>query len=311
MPVLVVAEHNNAQLSAATRSAVTAANGLADVVHVLVAGSGCVGVAEEAAKVAGVNTVLLSDAPVYKHQLAEDMAPVVVSLAPAYGHIVAAATSTGKDLMPRIAALLDTQQVSDIVGIDSPAVYRRPIYAGSVYITVESTDPVKVITVRPAAFPPAQSRENAAPIEVVPPGPAAGLSEFVSETLTRNNRPDLAEAEIVVAGGRGIGSAANFEMLEKLADRLGAAIGASRAAVDAGYAPNELQVGQTGRVVAPRLYIAVGISGAIQHLAGMKDSRVIVAINKDEDAPIFQVADYGIVGDLFKVLPELTRALDE
>jgi len=311
MTALVIAEHNNKSLNVATLNAIAAAAQLGGEVHVLVAGHDCGAVAQAAAQVAGVNKVLTVDAPHYAHALAENLAPLVVSLAGGYGHLLVAATTSGKNVMPRIAALLDVAQLSDIIEVKGEDTFVRPIYAGNVLATVQSLDKIKAITVRTTAFDPVAATGGAAVIEAVPAGPDAGLSQFVGDELTKSSRPELAAADIIVSGGRGVGSAENFKIIEALADKLGAAVGASRAAVDAGYVPNDYQVGQTGKVVAPQLYIAVGISGAIQHLAGMKDSKVIVAINKDEEAPIFQVADYGLVGDLFKEVPALVEALDK
>ncbi|MGD9601343.1 MAG: electron transfer flavoprotein subunit alpha/FixB family protein [Gammaproteobacteria bacterium] len=308
MGALVIAEHNNAALNVATLNAVAAASKLGTV-DVLVAGHGCKAVAEAATGIPGVGKVLHADAPHYAHALAENLAPLVVGLAANYTHLLAAATTNGKNVLPRVAALLDVAQVSDIIGVVSEDTFVRPIYAGNVLATVQSVDRMKVITVRTTGFDPVPATGGTAVLETVAPGPDAGLSEFKGDELTKSTRPELAGAKIVVSGGRGVGSAENFAIIEKLADTLGAAVGASRAAVDAGYVPNDYQVGQTGKVVAPQLYVAVGISGAIQHLAGMKDSKVIVAINKDEEAPIFQVADYGLVGDLFKEVPALIEAL--
>ncbi|MSO84833.1 MAG: electron transfer flavoprotein subunit alpha/FixB family protein [Rhodospirillales bacterium] len=308
MTVLLVAEHDNADLKPATRHAVTAGRKLGDVT-VLVAGSQCRAAAEAAARTAGVGRVLLADAPVYAHALAEALAPLVAGLARNHSHVLAPATTFGKNLMPRVAAMLDVGQVSDIVAIEGPDTFVRPIYAGNALVTVRVLDAIKVVTIRSTAFEAAPPSGGTAAIEVVPAGTDPGLSSFAGQELTRSERPELTSARIVVSGGRGMQSGENFRLLEALADRLGGAVGASRAAVDAGFVPNDYQVGQTGKVVAPDLYIAVGISGAIQHLAGMKDSKVIVAINKDEEAPIFQVADYGLVEDLFKALPELTAAL--
>jgi len=309
MTALVIAEHNNKALNVATLNAVAAAAKLGSDVHVLVAGHDCAAVAQAAAQVAGVAKVLSVDAPHYAHALAENLAPLVVSLAANYGHLLVAATTSGKNVMPRIAALLDVAQLSDIIEVKGEDSFVRPIYAGNVLATVQSLDKIKAITVRTTAFDPVAASGGSAAIEPVAAGPDAGLSQFVGEELTKSSRPELAAADIIVSGGRGVGSAENFKIIEALADKLGAAVGASRAAVDAGYVPNDYQVGQTGKVVAPQLYVAVGISGAIQHLAGMKDSKVIVAINKDEEAPIFQVADYGLVGDLFKEVPALVEAL--
>jgi electron transfer flavoprotein alpha subunit len=311
MAALVVAEHDNRALKPATLNAVAAAKEIAGgEVDVLVAGKDCRGVAETAAKAAGVRKVLLADDPAYDHGLAENVAPLLVGLGASYSHLLAPATTAGKNLMPRVAALLDVMQISDISAVVSPDTFVRPIYAGNALQTVQSKDPVKVITVRGTAFPPGEATGGSAPIETIAATPAAGLSEFVGAELSKSERPELTSARVIISGGRGMQSGDNFHLLEKVADKLGAAVGASRAAVDAGFVPNDYQVGQTGKIVAPELYIAVGISGAIQHLAGMKDSKVIVAINKDEEAPIFQVADYGLVGDLFKVLPELEAELE-
>jgi electron transfer flavoprotein alpha subunit len=276
-----------------------------------VAGHNCGAVAQAAAKVAGVKKVLHADAPHYANQLAENVAALVVSLASGYSHILAPATAAGKNILPRVAALLDVAQISDIIKVESADTFVRPIYAGNVLATVQSKDAVKVITVRGTAFPAAASEGGSASIETVAATSDAGLSTFVGQQLTKSDRPELTAAKIIVSGGRGMGNGENFKLLEAVADKLGAAVGASRAAVDAGFVPNDYQVGQTGKVVAPELYVAVGISGAIQHLAGMKDSKVIVAINKDEEAPIFQVADYGLVADLFVAMPEMANELDK
>jgi electron transfer flavoprotein alpha subunit len=309
MATLLVAEHDNKSLKDATHKALTAAKALGADVHVLVAGADCRAVAEGAAKLEGVSKVLLADAPAYEHMLAEPMAALIVSLAGAYDAVVAPATTAGKNFMPRAAALLDVMQLSDIVKVVSPDTFERPIYAGNAIQTVKSRDGKKVITVRTAAFPAAGEGANA-PIEAVAAAQDPGVSTFVGEELSKLDRPELTSAKIIISGGRALQSRENFaKYIEPVADKLGAAVGASRAAVDAGYAPNDWQVGQTGKVVAPELYIAVGISGAIQHLAGMKDSKVIVAINKDEEAPIFQVADYGLVADLYQALPELAEEL--
>ncbi|KFG67686.1 electron transfer flavoprotein subunit alpha/FixB family protein [Microvirga sp. BSC39] len=309
MTTLLFAEHDNAQLKDATHKALSAAKALGAPVHVLVAGSNARAAAEAASKLEGVEKVLLADAAPYEHQLAEPTAALIVSLAGSYDALVAPATSKGKNVMPRVAALLDVMQVSDIIKVVSPDTFERPIYAGNAIQTVQATDAKKVITVRTAAFPAAGEGGSAA-IETVNAAEDAGLSSFKGEEIAQNDRPELTSARIIISGGRSLGSSENFtKYIEPIADSLGAAMGASRAAVDAGYAPNDWQVGQTGKVVAPDLYIAVGISGAIQHLAGMKDSKVIVAINKDEEAPIFQVADYGLVGDLFTILPELKEEL--
>lgn len=310
MNALVIAEHDNRNLHATTRCVIGAALRLAKRVDVLVAGKGCRRVAEQAAALEGVGGVLYCDAPEYEHQLAENVAPLVVAHAGEYRYVLATAGSSGKDLMPRVAALLDVAQVSDVTGIEPPDTFIRPVYAGNVLTRVQSLDAKTVLTVRSTAFDPVDIATSQAPLTAIESTGDRGLSGFVTAALSKSSRPDLGDADIVIAGGRGLGSAENFKLLEKLADRLGAAIGASRAAVDAGYVSNDFQVGQTGKVVAPKLYIAVGISGAIQHLAGMQDSRTIVAINKDPEAPIFKVADYGIVGDLFTVLPQLIAALD-
>jgi electron transfer flavoprotein alpha subunit len=311
MSILVIAEHDNQTLKAATLNTVTAAARLGDDIHVLVAGSQCATVAEQAASIAGVNRVRFADAPHYAHPLAENLAALITTIAADYTHILAPATTTAKNAMPRVAALLDVAQVSDMVAVESADTFVRPIYAGNVLATVRSADRIKVVTVRTTAFAAAPAEGGAAAIESLAPAVAVPGSRFVSHQLTRSERPELTSARRVISGGRGMGSGENFALLEDIANKLGAAVGASRAAVDAGFAPNDYQVGQTGKVIAPQLYIAVGISGAIQHLAGMKDSKVIVAINKDEEAPIFQVADYWIVGDLFKVLPELSAELDK
>jgi len=309
MSVLVIAEHDNTVLKPATLSTVAAARQLGQHISVLVAGRDCGPVAHAAAAIAGVTKVLLADHAAYEHQLPESVAALIAECATAYSHILAPATTTGKNLLPRVAALLDVAQISDIIAVKSATTFVRPIYAGNALATVESTDSVKVITVRATAFAESEQSGSAAPIEALAIAKSQFLSVFVEQRLSVTERPELTSAAIVISGGRGMQSGENFALLEKVADKLGAAIGASRAAVDAGFVPNDMQVGQTGKIVAPDLYIAVGISGAIQHLAGMKDSKVIVAINKDEDAPIFQVADYGLVEDLFKVLPELAEKL--
>ncbi len=311
MSILVIAEHDNATLKAATLNTVTAASQIGGAITVLVAGHGCGAVAESAAQMAGVAKVLLADAPQYAHQLAENVAALVVGLAGGYSHILAPATATGKNTLPRVAALLDVAQLSDVIKVESADTFVRPIYAGNVLATVQSKDAVKVMTVRGTAFPAAAATGGSATIEAVTASADAGVARFVSQQLTKSDRPELTAARIIVSGGRGMGNGDNFKLLEDVADKLGAAVGASRAAVDAGFVPNDYQVGQTGKVVAPELYIAVGISGAIQHLAGMKDSKIIVAINKDEEAPIFQVADYGLVADLFAAVPELSKELDK
>ena len=310
MPTLLLAEHDNKSLKDATNKALTAAKALGGDVHILVAGCDCKAVAEAAAKLDGVKKVLLADAPAYQHMLAEPIAALIVSLAGPYEAIMAAATTTGKNIMPRVAALLDVMQISEISKIVAPDTFERPIYAGNAIQTVRSGDAKKVITVRTAAFQATGRGGAAAPIESVAAAADPGVSGFVGEELSKSERPELTSAKIIISGGRAMQSRDNFtKYIEPVADKLGAAVGASRAAVDAGYAPNDWQVGQTGKVVAPDLYIAVGISGAIQHLAGMKDSKVIVAINKDEEAPIFQVADYGLVADLYQALPELAQEL--
>ena len=309
MPILVIAEHDNQNLKAATLNTVTAALKLGADVHVLIAGAGCAAAAQAAAKVAGVTKVLVADAAHYEAQGAENVAELVKGLARDYSHVLAPASSAGKNMLPRVAAQLDVAQISDIVGIEAADTFVRPIYAGNALATVRSADPIKVITVRSTAFE-AAGEGGAAAVEAIPAAADLGLSALVGREITKSARPELGAAKIIVSGGRGVGSGENYHaLLEPLADKLGAALGASRAAVDAGYVPNDYQVGQTGKIVAPQLYIAVGISGAIQHLAGMKDSKVIVAINKDPEAPIFQVADYGLVGDLFQVVPELTGAV--
>jgi len=309
MSILVIAEHDNSELKPATLNAISAAQAIGGDIDVLVAGANCGAVAEAAAKIDGLGKVLVADNAAYEHQLAENVAPLVAELAPGYSHVMAAATTTGKNLSPRVAALLDVQGISDISAVESADTFKRPIYAGNVIATVQSSDEIKVLTVRATAFEAAQSGGGSAQIEALGSAHDAANSSFVGEELAASERPELTSARVVVSGGRGMGSSEGFQALEKLADKLGAAVGASRAAVDAGFVPNDMQVGQTGKIVAPELYIAVGISGAIQHLAGMKDSKVIVAINKDEDAPIFQVADYGLVADLFDVLPELDSKL--
>src|SRR3954453_24264026 len=309
MTTLLLAEHDNKSLKDATNKALTAAKQMGGDVHVLVAGSGARSVADSAAKLEGVTKVLLADAPAYEHALAEPLAALIVSLAGNYDAIVSPATTTGKTVMPRIAALLDVMQISDIIKVVAPDTFDRPIYAGNAIQTVKSKDAKKVITVRTSTFA-ATGDGGSAAVENAASAADPGLSSFVGEEVAKSDRPELASAKIIVSGGRAMQSRENFaKYIEPLADKLGAGVGASRAAVDAGYAPNDWQVGQTGKVVAPELYVAIGISGAIQHLAGMKDSKVIVAINKDEDAPIFQVADYGLVADLYQAVPELTDAL--
>jgi electron transfer flavoprotein alpha subunit len=308
--VLLIADHDNAALRAVTLNAVTAAAALGEVTA-LVAGKDCAGVAAEAAKVAGIAKVLHAEGDHYANALAESVTDLVLGIAGDYNYIVSPASTSGKNITPRIAAKLDVQQISEIVAIVSPDTFIRPIYAGNAMATVQSKDARKVITVRATAFDAAAAESGSATVEVISAAPASAHSEFVSQNLTKSERPDLTSAGIVISGGRGMQSGDNFQMLEEIADKLGAAVGASRAAVDAGFVPNDYQVGQTGKVVAPDLYIAVGISGAIQHLAGMKDSKVIVAINKDEEAPIFQVADYGLVADLFAAVPALSAELDK
>ena len=309
MAILLLAEHSNTELGGATAKTVTAATAMGSDVHVLVAGHECGPAAEAASKLDGVAKVLVADAPHLAHGLAEEVAATVLSLADGYDAIVAPSTAYGKNILPRVAAALDVMQVSDIINVVSSDTFERPIYAGNAVQTVQSSEAKKVVTVRPASFA-AAGEGGSAPVESVSAAPAVGLSEFVGAELTKSDRPDLQAARIIVSGGRGLGNAENFKTyLEPVVERLGAAMGASRAAVDAGFVPNDLQVGQTGKVVAPELYVAVGISGAIQHLAGMKDSKIIVAINKDEEAPIFQVADYGLVADLFQALPELEKEL--
>ncbi len=310
MAVLVLAEHDNKQLSDATARTVTAAVNISSEIHVLVAGANCGVVAEEAAKFDGVAKILVADDARYAHALAEPLAALILSLAEPYEAILAPATTSGKNILPRVAAKLDVPQISDITAVESPEIYFRPIYAGNAIEKIEAAGFKKIITVRPAAFSPVENTGHAA-IEAVAPVADPELSVFVGEELSYSERPELTAARIVVSGGRGVGSKENFALIESIADKLGAGVGASRAAVDAGFVPNEFQVGQTGKIVAPELYIAIGISGAIQHLAGMKDSKLVVAINKDEKAPIFSVADFGLVGDLFEVLPELERALDK
>jgi len=310
MAILVYAEHDNKELKKATLNTVTAASKIGGDIVVLVAGLGCEAVAEQAAKVAGVSKVLCANNAAFEHQLAENVAKLVVSLAGDYSHIVAPATTTGKNFLPRVAALLDVNMLTDVTAVIDAETFERPIYAGNAIATVKDTESKKIITVRTTAFDAAPAEGGAASIEQVSAGEDTGKSKFVSEELAKSDRPELTAAEIVVSGGRALGSAENFtKYIEPLADKLGAAMGASRAAVDAGYVPNDLQVGQTGKIVAPKLYIAAGISGAIQHLAGMKDSKVIVAINNDPEAPISQVADYFLEGDIFTVLPELTSKL--
>ncbi len=309
MSILVIAEHDNQVLRPATLNIVTAALAIGSPVHVLVAGAGCAGVAEAAAQISGVSKVVLANAESYAHQLAENLAGLVVELGQSYSHILAAATTTGKNFMPRVAALLGVNQISEISRVVDAHTFERPVYAGNAIATVQSADPIKVITVRTTAFDAAIAQGGAAAVEATGIVVDLPVARFVSEEVAKSERPELTAAKIVISGGRGMGNGENFKILYSLADKLGAAVGASRAAVDAGFVPNDMQVGQTGKVVAPQLYVAVGISGAIQHLAGMKDSKVIVAINKDQEAPIFQVADYGLVADLFEAVPQLEGLL--
>jgi len=308
MSILVLAEHHNGQLAASTAHVVGAARAIGGDIDLLVAGENVGGVAEAAARLDGVARVRVAENAVYAHQLAEPLAALLVELADEYSHVLAAASTDGKNVLPRVAALKDVSQISEIVSVESADTFKRPIYAGNAIATVQSSDPLKVITVRTTAFD-AVSEGGAAAIEALDFIADSDLSRFIGEELAQSERPELGGARIVISGGRGMGNGDNFKLLDGIADKLGAAVGASRAAVDAGFVPNDMQVGQTGKIVAPDLYIAVGISGAIQHLAGMKDSKVIVAINKDDDAPIFQVADYGLVGDLFEILPELEQKL--
>ena len=312
MSVLVIAEHDNAALAAATLNTIAAARELGDDVHVLVAGARCAGVAEAAAKAGGVSKVRVADDPAYASQLAENVAVLVARIASEYSHVLVAATKAGKNVLPRAAALLDVSPISDISDIESADTFVRPIYAGNAIATVQSSDAIKLLSVRATSFDAvAEDGGGAAAVETVEAAGDSGLSTFVGQDLTQSERPELTSARIVISGGRGMQSGENFALLEEVADKLGAAVGASRAAVDAGFVPNDYQVGQTGKVVAPDLYIAVGISGAIQHLAGMKESKVIVAINKDEEAPIFQVADYGLIADLFQAVPEFSAELSK
>lgn len=308
MSILVIAEHDNGTLKKATLNTVSAAAAIGGDIDILVAGSGCDAAAQEAAQTAGVGKVIVADNACYEHQLPEAVAPLVAEVGKGYSHVLAAATTTGKNLMPRVAALLDVGQISDIIEVKGEDTFVRPIYAGNAMATVQTSDPIKVVTVRTTAFAEAE-QGGSATVESNAHAVEQSQASFVGEQLSQSERPELTAASVVISGGRGMQNGENFALLETVADKLGAAIGASRAAVDAGFVPNDYQVGQTGKIVAPDLYIAVGISGAIQHLAGMKDSKVIVAINKDEEAPIFQVADYGLVADLFKVLPELEAAL--
>ncbi len=309
MTILIIAEHDNATIKPATLNTIGAATKIGGDIHVLVAGSNCQGAADAAAKIAGVSKVLKADDAALAHGLAENVAPIIVDLASTYSHILAPSTTFGKNVLPRAAALLDVQQISDIMDVIDADTFVRPIYAGNAIATVKSSDAKKLMTVRGTGFDPVTATGGSASVEAVSAKGDSGLSSFVSQEVSKSDRPELTASKIVVSGGRALGSAEGFKIIEALADKLGAAIGASRAAVDAGYVPNDYQVGQTGKVVAPDLYIAIGISGAIQHLAGMKDSKVIVAINKDADAPIFGIADYGLVGDLFQIVPELTEKL--
>ena len=309
MSILVIAEHDNSVIKGSTLNTIAAASEIGGDVDVLIAGAACGAAGEAAAKIAGVSKVLVADNPAYEFMLAENVAPLVVELAANYSHVLAPASTNGKNVIPRAAALLDVQPISEISAVESPDTFQRPIYAGNIIATVQSSDAIKVMTVRTTAFDPVAEEGGSAAIEAVASAHNAELSEYLGEEVAKSDRPELTAASVIISGGRGMQNGENFELLYKVADKLGAAVGASRAAVDAGFVPNEMQVGQTGKIVAPDLYIAVGISGAIQHLAGMKDSKVIVAINKDEEAPIFQVADYGLVADLFKALPELDAGL--
>ena len=309
MRILVLAEHDNETLKPATLNTVAAAEAIGGEIDVLVAGKNCSGATQAASRITGVKKLLVADDEAYAHPLAEDLAKLILTLAKNYTHLLAPASTFGKNVMPRVAALLDVAQVSDISGVVSPDTFRRPIYAGNAIATVQSADPIKIVTVRATSFPPAKDSGGNAAVETISGAGSDGLTRYVGSELATSARPELTAARVVVSGGRGLQSAENFKLLESLADRLGGAVGASRAAVDAGFVANDFQVGQTGKIVAPELYIAIGISGAIQHLAGMKDSKVIVAINKDEEAPIFQIADYGLVGDLFQIVPALDKAL--
>ena len=309
MSILVVAEHDNNQIKGSTLNTVTAASEIGGDVSVLVAGSESSSAAEQASKIAGISSVIHVDDPIYKNFLAEDLGNLVASIAEGFNYILAPATTFGKNFLPRVAAKLDVQQISDIISVEDAETFKRPIYAGSCIATVKSNDSVKVITVRTTAFDASPITDSSVSVDSGNVVDSLNNANFVSDEIAESDRPELTAAEVIVSGGRALGSSENFKIIEALADKLGAAVGASRAAVDAGYVPNDYQVGQTGKIVAPSLYIAIGISGAIQHLAGMKDSKVIVAINKDEDAPIFQVADYGLVGDLFEAVPELTDSV--
>ena len=309
MSVLVVAEHDNVALRPVTLNVLAAAGEIGGDVDVLVAGSECADVAQSVATIGGVSRVLYADAPAYAHQLAENLAPLIVEAGASYEHILAAHTTTGKNFLPRVAALFDVAMISDIIGVDAPDTFKRPIYAGNGIATVKSNDAKKVVSVRGTGFDPVPEEGGSASVEALGSVHDPGVSDFIRDEIAKSERPELTAARVVISGGRGMQNGENFQLLEAVADKLGAAVGASRAAVDAGFVPNDMQVGQTGKIVAPELYVAVGISGAIQHLAGMKDSKVIVAINKDEDAPIFQIADYGLVADLFQAVPELETAL--
>ena len=309
MSVLVLAEHDHASIKPSTLNTITAAAKLDADIHVLVAGKGSTSAADAAAKIAGVTKVFHTDNAIFEHQLPEDIAPLVAGIADNYTHILAPGTTFGKNILPRVAGIKGLQQISDIIEIIDASTFKRPVYAGNAIATVQSSDKVKLLTVRTTGFDPASDNGGSASVETIDAGQSSGASRFVGQELTKSARPELTAAKVVVSGGRGVGSADNFKIIEALADKIGAAVGASRAAVDSGFAPNDYQVGQTGKVVAPQLYVAIGISGAIQHLAGMKDSKVIVAINKDPEAPIFQVADYGLVADLFQATPELTEKL--
>ena len=311
MSILVVAEHDKAEIKAATLNTIAAAVAIGGEIHLLVAGDGCAAAGDAAAKIAGVAKVLVADSPEYANGIAENLTPLILSMADGYEHLLANATSFGKNLMPRVAAMLDVQQISDISGVTSADTFDRPTYAGNAIATVQSSDAKKVITVRGTAFDPVAAEGGSAAVESIGTQGDSGLTSYIGSEISKSERPELTSARVIISGGRGMQSGDNFPILEKVADILGAAVGASRAAVDAGFVPNDYQVGQTGKIVAPELYIAVGISGAIQHLAGMKDSKVIVAINKDEEAPIFQVADYGLVADLFQAVPELEDALKD
>ncbi len=309
MTTLVIAEHDNAELKPVTLNVVNAASQIGAAIDILVAGEGCQAVAEAAAKISGVSNVLIADNPAYAQQMAENMSLLVTELAANYSHILAPATTTGKNFMPRVAALLDVAQISDIIAVDNENTFKRPIYAGNAIATVQSDEPKHVITVRGTGFDAVAAEGGAAALQTVDFAETVSTAQHLSDELAKSDRPDLTAARVVISGGRGMGNGDNFALLEGIADKLGAAVGASRAAVDAGFVPNDMQVGQTGKIVAPELYIAVGISGAIQHLAGMKDSKVIVAINKDEEAPIFSIADYGLVADLFEALPQFEQQL--